>query len=146
MKSPYELKANDEDKERGVAPSDDDDRSDDKSDSSSDNSSSDSGHDDDDKSNSDSESNNSEDYDSQYSGNDWGEPPSDKEDEDADIEDDVEANKWSDTASGQYRLINVLEDAREEVGQPNDLDYDDYPIRRPSNCSYITDVSSRSGP
>ena len=146
MKSPYELRAYDEDKERGVAPSDDDDRSDDKSDSSSDNSSSDSGHDDDDKSNSDSESNNSEDYDSQYSGNDWGEPFSDKEDEDADIEDDVEANKWSDTASGQYRLINVLEDAREEVGQPNDLDYDDYPIRRPSNCSYITDVSSRSGP
>ena len=146
MKSPYELRAYDEDKERGVAPSDDDDRSDDKSDSSSDNSSSDSGHDDDDKSNSDSESNNNEDYDSQYSGNDWGEPPSDKEDEDADIEDDVEANKWSDTASGQYRLINVLEDAREEVGQPNDLDYDDYPIGRPSNCSYITDVSSRSGP
>ena len=30
------------------------------------------------------------------------------------IEDDVEANRWSDTNSDQYRLINVLEYAREE--------------------------------
>ena len=60
-----------------------------------------------------------------------GEPPSDKEDEDAelyyeeydddvdyhnkDIEDDVKVNRWSGTNSDQYRLINVLEDARDEV-------------------------------
>ena len=116
------------------------------SDSGSDSSSSDSGHGDDDN-NSDSESNNNEDYDSQYSGNNWGEPPSDKEDEDADlyyeeydddvdyydedIEDDVEANRWSDTDSNQYRLINVLEDARKEAEQPNDMDYNDYPYGCP---------------
>ncbi|KAL0010862.1 hypothetical protein SO802_005970 [Lithocarpus litseifolius] len=123
--------------------------------------SSDSGHDDDDINN-DSESNNSEDYDSQYSGNDWGDPTSDREDEDAyfyyeeydddvdyydeDIEDDAEANRWSDTNSDQYKLINVLEDAREEIGQPNDADYDDYPYGHLSDWSCITDVSSRPGP
>lgn len=42
LKSPYELRANDEDKEGGVAPSDDEDEGDDKSDSGS--SSSDGGH------------------------------------------------------------------------------------------------------
>ena len=84
LKSPYELRANDEDEEGGVAPSDDNEGSDAKSDSSSDNSNSDSGHSDDD-SNNDSESNNGEDYDSQYSGNDWGEPPSDREDEDIEL-------------------------------------------------------------
>ena len=114
LKSPYELRANDEDKERGAAPSNDEDGSDYKSDSSSDSNSSDSGPDDDGSSTS-SESNNSRDYDSQHSGNDWGEPPSDREDEDAylfyeeydddvdyydeDIEDDVETNRWSDTDS-----------------------------------------------
>ena len=129
MKNPYELKANDGDKEWGTTPSDDEDGSDDKNDSSSDNSSSDSGHDDDDSSTN-SDDNNSRSYNSPYSGDDWGEPPSDREDEDADlfyeeydsdvdyydenIEDDVEANRWSDTNSDQYRLINVLEYAREE--------------------------------
>ena len=54
-------------------------------------------------------------YDSPYNGDDWGEPPSDREDKDADlfyeeyddevdyygqdIEDDAEANRWSDTNS-----------------------------------------------
>ena len=33
---------------------------------------------------------------------------------DQDIEDDAQANKWSDTDSDQYRLVNVLENAREE--------------------------------
>ena len=110
LKSPYELRANDEDEEGGIAPSDDEDRSDDKSDSSSDNSSNDSGPNDDDSS-TDSNDNSSRSYDSPYSGDDWGEPPSDREDEDADlfyeeydsdvdyydedIEDDAEANKWS---------------------------------------------------
>ncbi|KAL0011206.1 hypothetical protein SO802_006314 [Lithocarpus litseifolius] len=50
LKIPYELRANDEDKEGGAAPSDDEDKSDDKSDSSSDGSSNDSGHNDDDSS------------------------------------------------------------------------------------------------
>ncbi|KAL0001336.1 hypothetical protein SO802_015117 [Lithocarpus litseifolius] len=127
LKSPYELRANDKDEEGGAALSDDDDGSDDKSDSSGGSSNNDSGHDDDD---SDSESNNNENYDSQYNGNDWGEPPSDREDEDADlfyeeydndvayydqdIENDVEANRCSDTDSEQYRMINVLEDASED--------------------------------
>ena len=38
---------------------------------------------------------------------------------DEDIEDDVETNRWSDTDSNRYRLINVLEDAREENAQAN---------------------------
>ena len=161
LKSPYELRTNDEDEEDGATPSHEDDESDNKSDSGSDNNSNNSGHDDNDNI-TDSKSNSSEDYDSQYSGNDWGEPPSDREDEDADfyytkydddvdyydedIEDDAKANKWSDIDSDQYRLINVLEDVREEVEQANDMDYDDYPYGRPSNWSCITDVSSRSGP
>ncbi|KAK9988660.1 hypothetical protein SO802_028899 [Lithocarpus litseifolius] len=72
LKSPHELRDNNEDEERGAAPS----KSDDKSDSSSDSSSNGSGHDDDD---------NSRRYDSSYSGDDWGEPPSDGEDEGADL-------------------------------------------------------------
>ena len=114
LKSLYELRANAEDEEGGVAPNNDDEGSDTESNSSSDSNSNDSGHDDDDN-NSDSESNNSEDYDGQYNGNDWGEPPSDREDEDVDmfyeeydddvdyygqdIEDDAEANMWSYTSS-----------------------------------------------
>ena len=128
LKSPYELRANDGDEEGGTASSDDEDGSEDKSDSSSDNSSSDGGHDDDDSStNSD---DNSRSYGSPYSGDDQGEPPSDGEDEDADlffeesdddvdyydqdIEDDAEANRWNGIDSDQYKLINVLENAREE--------------------------------
>ena len=164
MKNPYEVRTSDEDKEGGEAPSDDDEGSNAKSDSSTDSSSSDSGHGDGD-GNSDSESNNSEDYDSQYSGNDWGEPPSDREYEDKglyykdydddvdhydeDIEDDAEAeliDMGSDVGSGQYRLINLLEDAGEEIEQANDVDYDDYPYGRLSDWSYITNVNSRSGP
>ena len=131
LKRPYKLRANDKDEEEGVAPSDDEDGSDYKSDSSNDSSSSDNGHNDDDSS-TDNESNNNEDYDSQYSGNDQGKPPSDREGEDADlfyeeydddvdyydedIEDDAKSKKWCDTNSDQYKLINVLEDAREENG------------------------------
>ena len=63
-----------------------------------------------------------------------------------DIEDDAKANEWSDTNSDQYRLINVLENASEENGQANDVDYDGYPYECPSNWSCITDVSSRSSP
>ncbi|KAK9984534.1 hypothetical protein SO802_034059 [Lithocarpus litseifolius] len=112
LKSLYELRASDGDEEDGTAPTDDEDESDDKSESSSDNSSSDSGHDDDDSSTN-SDDNSSRSYDSPNGGDDWDEPPIDKEDEDADlfyeeydsdvdyydhnIEDDVEANKWSDT-------------------------------------------------
>ena len=73
LKSPYKARTSDEDEEGGESPSDDDEGSNSMSDSSSDSSSSDS-RDGEDDSNSDSESNNSEDYDSQYSGNDWGEP------------------------------------------------------------------------
>ena len=46
----------------------------------------------------------------------------------------------------QYRLINVLEVAGEEVEKANNIDYDDHPYGRPSNWSCITDISSRSDP
>ena len=141
MKSPYELRANDEDEERGAAPSDDEDESDDKSDSSSDGSSNDSGHDDDDSSTNNVD--NSRSYDSSYNGDDWGKPPSDREDEDVDLfyeecddhvdyydqdfEDDTEANRWNDTGSDQYKLINVLENVREKNDQANQLYHDEFP-------------------
>ena len=75
LKNLYELIASDGDEEGGTTPSDDEDGSEDKSDS---------GHDDDD-SNTNSDDNNSRSHDSPYSGDDWGEPPSDREDENADL-------------------------------------------------------------
>ena len=114
----------------------------------------------DDDSNSDSESNDSEDYDSQYSCNDWGEPPSDREyvddwlyyedyDDDVNyydeyIEDNVEVepiDMGSEVDSDQYRLENVLEATREEIGEANNVDYG-----RLSDWSCITDVSSKLSP
>ena len=65
---------------------------------------------------------------------------------DENIEDNAKANRWSDTDSDQYRLRSVLEDAREENGQTNDVDYDDYLYGCPSNWSCIIDFSSRSSP
>ena len=113
LKSPYELRANDGDEERGTTPNDDEDGSEGKSDTSSDGNSNYRGHDDDD-SNTNSDDNNKSYYNS-YNGGDWGEPPSDKEDEDADLfyeeyddnvdyhgqdlEDNAEANRWSDIDS-----------------------------------------------
>ena len=125
LKSLYEVRTSDKDEEGVEAPSDSDEGGNNKSDSNSDSSSSDNGNSEDD-SNSDSESNNS---DSQYSGNDWGEPLSDREDEDVgllyedhfdddmdyydgDIEDDVEAkpiDMESGTESEECELENVLE-------------------------------------
>ena len=84
LKSPYELRANDEEEEGGTTPSDDEDGSEDKSDSNSDSSSNDSGPNDD-NSNTDSDDNSNKSYDSLYSGNDWGKPPSDRENEDVDL-------------------------------------------------------------
>ena len=52
----------------------------------------------------------------------------------------------SDIGSDQYRLVNLPEVAGEEVEEANNIDYDDHPYRRPSDWSYITDVSSKSGP
>ena len=121
LKSPYEIRASDGDDEGGIALSDNKDESEDKSDSNSDNCSSGRHDDYDSTTNSDNNSNRS--YDSPYSGDDQGEPPSDREDEDVDlfykeydsdvdyydqdIEDDAEANRWSDTGNDQYKLINV---------------------------------------
>ena len=157
LKNPYELRANEEGEEGGAAPSDDQDESDDKIDSSSNSSSYDSGHDDDDNI-IDSDENSSRSYDSPYSGDDQGEPLNDREDEDADLfyeeydndvdyydedtKDDVEANKWSDIDSDQYRLINVLKNAREESAQANEMYHDESPYGHLSNWSDITDVSS----
>ena len=125
LKSPYEVKTCDE--EGGEAPSDDDEGNNSKSDTSNGNNSSNNG-DGEDENHSDSESNNSEDYDSQYSGIDWGELSSDREDEDeglyyedydddvdyydGDIEDDAEAepiDMGSNARTDQYRLVNLLE-------------------------------------
>ena len=165
LKSPYETRTSDEDEEEGEAPSDDDEGSNSKSDNSSDNSSSDNGDGEDD-TNSDSESNDSKDYDSQYSGTDWGEPPSDKEDKDVglfyedcfnddvdyydkDIEDNIEVepiDMGSDVKSEEFGLENVLESIRKEVEETNNVDYDDCPYGHPSDWSCITDGSSRSGP
>ena len=47
---------------------------------------------------------------------------------DENIEDDVEANKWSDTDSDQYKLINVLKDVREENAQANQMYHGEYPF------------------
>ena len=154
------LRANDGDEEGGTTPSDDEDGSEDKSDSSSDGSSNNSGHDNDD--NNTNNDDNSRSYDSSYSGDDWGESLSDREDEDVDmlyeeydddvdyygqdIEDDAEANRWSYTGSDQCRPINVLENAREENAQTNQMYHDKYPYGHLSNWSDITNVSSRPGP
>ena len=77
-----------------------------------------------------SDDSNNRSYDSPYSGDDWGEYPCDREDEDAnlfyeeydsdveyydqDIEDDAKANRWNDIDSDQYRLVNVFENVRKE--------------------------------
>nr|XP_023873312.1 uncharacterized protein LOC111985901 [Quercus suber] len=107
----------DEDKEGGKALNDDDE--------SSDNSSSDSGDSGDNNSSSDSDSNSSEDYDSQYNGNDRGEPPSDREDdievEDEDIENDVE-----------------VEDEDIEENAEEGTDYDQYPYGQPSVEKFLS--------
>ena len=160
MKSLYELRANDGNEEEGTTPSDDKDESDDKSDTSIDSSSNDSGHGDDDSS-TDSDDNYSRSYDSPYSGDNWGEPPSDKEDEDVDlfyeeydsdvdyydqdIEDDAEVNRWSDIDSNQYRLINALKYARKENAQANQMYHDEYPYMYLSDWSDITNVNLRPG-
>ena len=60
---------------------------------------------------------------------------------DEDIEDDVQTNRWSDTDSNRYRLINVLEDAREENAQANQMYHDEYPYGHLSDWSDIIDVS-----
>ena len=52
---------------------------------------------------------------------------------DEDIEDDVEANKWSNADNDQYKLINVLENAREENAQANQMYHDEYPYGHLSN-------------
>ena len=155
--STYKAKTSDKEEEGGETPSDDDDEgSNSKSDSSSDSSSNDS-RDSKDDSDSDSGSNNNEDYDSQYSGDDWGAPPSDREDNDVDyydgdIEDDTEADAEAepiDIESGaeseEYGLEIVLEAIGEEVEEANNIDYDDYLYRHPSDWSCIIDCSSRSG-
>ena len=65
---------------------------------------------------------------------------------DQDIEDDIEANRWSNTDIDQYRLINVLKNAREENAQANQMYHEEYPYGHFSDWSNITNVSLRSGP
>ena len=73
---------------------------------------------------------------------------------DGDIEDDAEAEPI-DMEDGTKDEENKLEAERDDVEvedeeveatEANDIDYDDYPYRRPLDWSCITDVSSRSGP
>ena len=153
MKGPYEGRTSDENEEGGEAHSDDDEGSNSKNDSSSDSSSIDNGDGEDDNNN-DTDSYNSEDYDSQYSGNDWGEPPSDREDEDVrpfhkdhseenvyyydgDIGDDAEAepiDMENGAKSEENELENVLEVVGDEVEiedeEADDINYQDYPYGR----------------
>ena len=56
------------------------------------------------------------------------------------------ANRWNDIDSDQYRLINVLGNARKENVQANQMYHDEYPYEHLSDWSDITNVSSRSGP
>ena len=153
LKSLYEARTSDKDEEGGEALSDNDESSNGESDSSS----SSSGNDEDD-SNNDTEGNSSEGYDSQYSGNDLGEPPlviermkmkglfsedhfdDDVDYYDGDIEDDAKAK------NEEYGLENVLEAMGQEVEKADNIDYDDYPYRWPSDWSCITDGSVRSSP
>ena len=65
---------------------------------------------------------------------------------DEDIEDDAEADRWSDTDSDRYGLINVLENTREENAQANQMYHDENPYGHLSDWSDITNVSSRFGP
>ena len=65
---------------------------------------------------------------------------------DQDIEDDIEANRWSNTDIDQYRLINVLKSAREENAQAYQMYHEEYPYGHFSDWSNITNVSLRSGP
>ena len=65
---------------------------------------------------------------------------------DQDIKDDIEANRWSNTDIDQYRLINVLKNAREENAQANQMYHEEYPYGHFSDWSNITNVSLRSGP
>ncbi|KAK9986288.1 hypothetical protein SO802_031239 [Lithocarpus litseifolius] len=140
IESPYGTRTSDEDKKGEEAPSDDDEGSNSKSDGSNDSCSNDDG-DGEDHSHSDSESNNGEDYDSQYSGNDCGEPPSDRENEDegpfyedhfddnmdyydGDTENDVEVepiDMESGAESEEYELENVLEAVGDEVEEADYL-------------------------
>ena len=155
LKNPYEARTSDEDEEGGEAPSDDDEGSNNKSE---DEAPSDDGDGEDD-SNNDSKSKNSDDYDSQYSGNNQYELPSDREDEDVglfyvdyydgDIEDDAKVepiDMENGTNSEEYELENVLEAVEEEVEVADNIDYDDYLYGWPSNWSCIIDASSRLGP
>ena len=102
---------------------------------------------------------------SNKNGNDWGEPPSDREDEDegryyedydddidyydGDIEDDAKdepIDMRSDIGSDQYRLVNLLEVVEEKVEEANNIDYDDHPYRCLLDWSCVTNASSKSGP
>ncbi|KAK9997905.1 hypothetical protein SO802_017508 [Lithocarpus litseifolius] len=127
LKSPYEVRISDEDEERGEDPSDSDEGSNSKSDSSNNNSSNDDGDGEDD---SNDHSDDGVDY---YDG---------------DIEDDAEVepiNMENGTENEEYELENVLDAVREEVEEADNIDYDDYTHRRPSDWSCITDASSKSG-
>ena len=101
----------------------------------------------------DSESNDSEDYDSQYSGNDQGESPSDRDDDvdyyDGDTRDGAKTeplDMGSDAKSEEFGLENVLEATGKEVEEADNVDYDDYPYGRPLDWNWIIDGSSRSCP
>ena len=139
MKNPYEARMDDENDEEGDAPSDDDEGSGSEDDNNGDNNSDDSGNSDsrDNSSNhSDSKRSSSEDYDSQDSGNDKGEPPSDREDEDA-------VSFYEDHFDDDVDYYNEgIEDDAKAKGE----DYDEYHYGRPLDCSCIKDASSKLGP
>ena len=68
---------------------------------------------------------------------------------DGDIEDDAKTEPIdieSAVESEEYGLENVLEAIGKEVEEADNINYDDYPYGRPSDWSYITNVSSKSSP
>ena len=166
LKSSYEVRTDDEDKEGGETPSDDDEGSDNKSDS---NNSSSDNRDSGDNNSSDSDNSSSEDYDSQYSGNDRGKPPDDSEDEDViffyeehfdddvdyydgDVEDDIEAMYVDIENDIEAENVDIKDDVEvedekvEEGVEAEGINYDKYPYGRPLDWSCITDFNSISGP
>ena len=139
MKNPYEVRTDNENDEGGEVPSDDDEGSGSEDDNSGDNNSDDSGDSyggNNTSNHSDSEGSSSENYDSQDSGNNKGEPPNDRVDEDA-----VSFYEYYFDDDVDYYIEGIEDDAKAKVE-----DYDEYHYGKPLDWSCIIDASSKLGP
>ena len=136
MKNPYEVRTDDE---RREAPSDDDKGSgseDNNCDDSKVNDSDDSDGGDNSNDDNDNEGSNNDNYGSRDSGNDRGEPPSDREDEDA-------GTFYKDNS---YDDVDYYDEDIEDDKEAVRGDYNEYPYGRPSDWSCIIDGNPKSGP